>query len=611
MIRLKACLNKVENNTKTFKEMYEAKVVVPAGTPGNPDCIPDIYSDPTFWFCDISMTIEMTNKNMPDRPTLLFAIPAEMLGINTYSTVIADHCYRELKPYIDELNAEVYNRHKPKNETGWYYLAELGGEIIERNTAYFAMRPKKDYANRGGNVIIHYEEVEECREVMCFCFRMQVQLIPKKIKKVADMLYGTLPKTVMSYIKNFDSKKTEEVITLSNKQIELRNWLKNSEYCAFIANGSILPRDSVTGGPMVNAIPFISPAEDEVEACGVKGLGIKKGVTVITGGGYSGKSTILDTISSCIYDHVLGDGRELCVTDCSAMTISAEDGRSIKDMDISAFIKWIPGGDAREFSTEHASGSTSQAANILEAVDAGSKLLLIDEDRSATNFMIRDELMKELIKREPITPFTERVNELFESCKVSTILVIGGSGEYLSVADSVYLMDEYIMYDVTDRAHEMKVRKTADVPRVSDWSQKRVLSSEGFSSYPEGSIQEKLAVTDVGYIYIGDEKVDTKGINDILCHAQRTAMGFMLRKLETAYNTPFERGKPSQLIDIEQIVDELYDTIREEGLDSVYSGFFPECDRELALPRKCDFMALIYRLRHTCFDIGNEKRKAV
>lgn len=599
MIRLKNCILQMENNTKTFKEIYEGREVIPSGTPGNPSEFPIIESDPTYWFSDISMTVELTNRMSMDRPTLLFAIPAEKLGINAYSVAIADYCYRCLKPYIDTINDEIFNRNKQKNETGWYYLTELGGEIFERNTAYFEMKNSKDYVNRNGFSIIHYENTNQCDLKMCFCFRMQVQLVHKKPKKIIDMLCNTLPKAINTYIQEFDKQKLLSVIDLSNKQSELRKWLKGSNYCAFIANGSILPRNAKTGGPMPNAIPFKAPENEEIEVCGIKGLGIPKGVTVITGGGYSGKSTILNTISAGIYNHALGDGRELCITDFSAMTISAEDGRCIKDIDISAFIKWVPGGDPSDFSTEHASGSTSQAANILEAVDAGSKLLLIDEDRSATNFMIRDDMMKELICREPITPFTERVNELFLNCGVSTILVIGGSGEYLSVADSIYLMDEYLIYNVTQKAKQINPRKDIDVSHVKSWNQPRVLTAKGFTSYPEGKFQEKLIINDVGYIYIGDEKVDTKGIHDILCAEQRTAMGFMLRILENSYNNPFDKSPADKTLNLIELIEDLYSTIEEKGLDYIYYGNFNDCERNLALPRKCDFLALIYRLRHT------------
>lgn len=350
----------------------------------------------------------------------------------------------------------------------------------------------------------------------------------------------------------------------------------------------------------------MAPKDEEIEVCGIKGLGIKKGVTVITGGGYSGKSTVLDTISAGIYDHILGDGRELCITDISAMTISAEDGRSVKNLDISPFISWLPGGSTEHFSTEHASGSTSQAANILEAMDAGAKLLLIDEDKSATNFMIRDALMKELIRREPITPFTERVNELHKSCGVSTILVIGGSGEYLSIADNVYLMDEYIISNVTEKAREI-YRKRSDAEEkaglalVKNWGQRHILETEGFSPYPKQFGRERLEVPDIGFIIIGEEKINANHVHDIVANEQRTAIGFMLRLLETREGGGMFTEAANETIDIAQKVDELYREIEEKDLDMVYSGNFPGCDRFLAFPRKVDFMAVLNRMRHINF----------
>ena len=285
------------------------------------------------------------------------------------------------------------------------------------------------------------------------------------------------------------------------------------------------------------------------------------------------------------------------------MSISAEDGRCIKNLDISPFISWIPGGDTKDFMTEHASGSTSQAANILEAINGGSRLLLIDEDRSATNFMIRDALMKELIKREPITPFTERVNELYDSLGVSTILVIGGSGEYLSVADNVYLMDEYVIYNVTGNAKEIynahagSVTHGQDIPKVSDWSQHRILRTKGFTPYPKVFGPEVLSVPDIGYIIIGDEKIDIKPIHDIVCHDQRTAIGFMIRLIENRNSGDLFREPDRETIDIKEEVDSLYAEIEEQGLDYVYSGFFPGCDRFMAYPRKIDLLAVINRMR--------------
>ena len=584
----------MDNATKDYKEMYEARIVIPACTPGNPLEFPVFGSDNVFWQEeDISFTIELTNKMALDRPTILCQIPAEKLGIATYHDAVADYCYQEFLPYLDAMNAELFNRHKPPEETGYYYMVRPTGEVMVRNTAYFTMRPRKDYYNAGGQKIINYPPESVGPAQICLSMRFQVQLPRKRKKKVLQMLTTDVPEAVEAFVKGFDKAMVQNVIAMAEKQKELRRWLAKSDYCAFIANGSILPRDPRTDLPMKGAIPFVAPPEDEIEACGIRGLGIRKGVTVITGGGYSGKSTILSTIAAGIYDHAFGDGREFCVTDSSAMTISAEDGRSIKNIDISPFISWLPGGNPRDFSTEHASGSTSQAANILEAVDFGSKLLLIDEDRSATNFMIRDQTMKTLIKKEPITAFTERVNELYESCGVSTILVIGGSGEYLSIADSTYLMDEYVISNVSEQARSLGGVKTRETEKVQNWRQTRRLKKEGFTSYPALLGPEKLSVPDVGFILIGDEKIDTRGIQNIICHEQRTAMGFMLRLIENRQIGSF--------VNLLESIQTLYGELEEKGLDEVYSGNFPECDRFLALPRPIDLLALISRMRRIQF----------
>ncbi len=620
MTRLKSLLMSMENKTKNWREMYEGLIFIPACTPGNPTEFPVTGSDPTYWSDrDISFTVETTNRMAFDRPTILCQIPAEMLGITDYSTAVADDCYRQFIPYLEDLNSELYNRNKPPEETGYYYMAHPTGEILVRNTAYFTMRPRKDYKNLGGYKIINYPDEELGAPQMCLSIRFQVQLKPNDKKKAVQLLVGNLPNIASLFIKYFDHERSIKVGALYEKQKYLRNWLRDSDYCAFLANGSILPRDSKTGGAMEGAIPFMAPAEEEIEVCGIKGLGIRKGVTVITGGGYSGKSTVLDTISAGIYDHILGDGRELCITDISAMTISAEDGRSVKNLDISPFISWLPGGDTEHFSTDHASGSTSQAANILEAMDAGAKLLLIDEDKSATNFMIRDALMKELIRREPITPFTERVNELHESCAVSTILVIGGSGEYLAIADNVYLMDEYLISNVTEKAREIYRKNTviseetkkysdeqqnansSSVPKVKDWYQHRIISTDGFSPYPKQFGREKLEVPDIGFIIIGEEKINANLVHDIVCNEQRTAIGFMLRLLETREGGGLFSEPEHETVDIIQKTDELYREIEEKDIDMVYSGNFPDCDRFLAYPRKVDFMAVVNRMRHVNF----------
>ncbi|MDD4476242.1 MAG: ABC-ATPase domain-containing protein [Eubacteriales bacterium] len=612
MKRLKNKLLKMEPNTTNYSEMYEGSMLLIPTTAQEP------WSeyDSKYYNDQISFEIKLTHKLAQDKPTVTIIIPVEEIfnkketlptewfkhflfkmenRFDNLTTAAADYCLRAFAPFIDTLNSELYNRSRPDNENGKYYLYRPGGEVLVRNTAYFALCPQKDYENGNGNTVYLLNDGVSRPPRMCLCIRMQVQLPKKKIRKTIQMLCRDLPDAVDKFIAEFNCSELNDALALSERQTAIRSWLKTSPYCAFVANGSILPRSKGTDLPMENAVPFKSTPKDEIEVCGVLGMGIKRGVTVITGGGYSGKSTLLDAISAGIYNHTAGDGRELCITDESAMTISAEDGRSVKNVNISPFIKWIPGGDTERFSTDHASGSTSQAANIMESVDYGAKLLLIDEDKSATNFMIRDKMMKELIEKEPITPFTDRVNELYLKQSVSTILVIGGSGEYLSVADKVYMMNDFMILDVTENSKEICKQNCVEnsFPSPVTWKQQRTLISNAFTSYPETSGSEKLEVSDMGFIIIGDEQIDIRGLHDVITKRQLDSLGFMLRYLEI-HNNEIN-------VDVVKRIDELYNNIEKDGLDVVFSSYFTTCERFLDLPRKCELRAVINRMRKISF----------
>lgn len=260
-------------------------------------------------------------------------------------------------------------------------------------------------------------------------------------------------------------------VELADDQRAAREQMEASDLVAFVANGSILPRESgVSQRPLKSALVFEAPAEQRVvldlpHRGKVAGMGIKRGVTLIVGGGYHGKSTLLRALQDGVYNHVAGDGRELVLTDSSAVKLRAEDGRAVSGVDISLFIRDLPDGrDTSRFSTVDASGSTSQAAATVEAYEAGARALLIDEDTSATNFMVRDALMEAVVAREfePITPFVERVRDLWERAGVSSIIVAGSSGAYFSVADAVLQMDRYRVHDIT--AHARAVCMELEVP---------------------------------------------------------------------------------------------------------------------------------------------------
>ena len=586
MKRLFKLMKGMREDTSTYTAMYDGTVFIP-----QPGENPDERSRDTLYFGgEIGYDITPSGRGDADRPTVVIQIPCELLGIDRFTASSADFCLRAFIPYIDELNSDLYNRSRPDSENGAYYIFRPGGEITVNNSGYFALCRQKDYTLAGLREIPIDDGVPRPPR-MCLCLRLQVQLPRGKLKKAIRMLCSDLPKAAQGYIADFSRRGFDLAAKLEDMRAEIRRWLQDSEYCAFIADGSVLPRISGTDLPMPGAVPFMAPEGSAVTVAGVRGMGIRRGVTVITGGGYSGKSTVLEAVAAGIYDHCAGDGRELCITDETAVSVSAEDGRAVKNVNISPFIKYLPGGDISDFSTLRASGSTSQAANVMEAVGAGARLLIIDEDRSAANFMIRDGAMQALIEREPITPLTDRVRELSDM-GVSTLLVIGGSGEDLAAADKVLRMDEFVMSDATAQAEDICRRFgiTAERPDRADWSYKPRAAVSGWTSYPLRSGSERMSVSELGIISVGEEDIDMRGIRDIINTEQLRAVGFIIRTLMIRH----EKGD----FDAAARLDELYDEIGREGLDIVYSGRFTGEGRFLSLPRKCDVMAAINRMRH-------------
>lgn len=284
--------------------------------------------------------------------------------------------------------------------------------------------------------------------------------------ELEKILFDYLPKCAASALRYpaLPSGEVEQAVFLSEDQQYIRKQLDSLGLCAFVADGSVLPRESgISDRPMKKAVPFSSPDSLAVTLTlphrgQLRGMGIRKGITLIAGGGYHGKSTLLKALERGVYDHISGDGREFVITDATAMKLRAEDGRKITNADISLFINDLPNKtDTHRFCTLDASGSTSQAAAIVEGIEAGSRLFLIDEDTSATNFMVRDALMEEVVSKnhEPITPFLERARDLYEKAGISTILVVGSCGSYFYVADTVLQMDGYRAFDITDNVTQV------------------------------------------------------------------------------------------------------------------------------------------------------------
>lgn len=280
--------------------------------------------------------------------------------------------------------------------------------------------------------------------------------------ELIKILFDFLPRCVRTvfYYKNRQPQEVKAIADLADDQRFIRQELDRMGLVSFVADGAVLPRESgISSRPMKGSVPFTSPSALQIELKlphhgRITGMGLRRGITLIVGGGYHGKSTLLKALESGVYNHIAGDGREYVITDNTAMKLRAEDGRSVRNADISLFINGLPNKkDTRCFTTEDASGSTSQAAAVVEGIEAGSHVFLIDEDTSATNFMVRDDLMQKIISRseEPITPFIERARDLYDKAGISTVMVAGSSGAYFYIADTILQMDCYEPYDITDK----------------------------------------------------------------------------------------------------------------------------------------------------------------
>lgn len=432
------------------------------------------------------------------------------------------------------------------------------------------------------------------------------------------ILFNFLPKAAEKsfFAKNLNQNAVQAAVFLAEDQKELRQQMRSKNVVAFVANGAILPRKSgVSNLPMNDSIPFVSPKSMEQTFVlphhgEIRGMAIPKGITLIVGGGYHGKSTLLSALQMGVYDHIAGDGREFVLADDTAVKLRAEEGRSIRNTDISLFINDLPNRkDTKHFSTPDASGSTSQAAGVIEGIEAGSHLFLIDEDTSATNFMVRDEFMQQVISREkePITPFLERARDLYEKAGISTILVAGSSGAFFYLADKVIQMDAYRPVEITERVKALC--KEHQAPRIQAPGFVLPAFTTAYRTEKEGkatgkesargehggrrgrggdATRERSKVKTFGKetFSIDRETVDLRDVEQLADSEQTAALAYLVRYgLET-----FVDGKKT----LRQITTQLEQLWKQKGWEA-FTGAYVPCG--LARPRLQELFAAWNRYR--------------
>lgn len=376
----------------------------------------------------------------------------------------------------------------------------------------------------------------------------------------------------------------------------LQSALQERSLVGFVADGAVLPRRSgISELPMGQAVAFETPESlretiDLPNAGAVSGMALRPGITVIVGGGYHGKSTLLSAIQRGVYAHIPGDGRELVATARTAMKVRAADGRSVTGVDVSPFIAHLPqGADTTSFSTENASGSTSQAASIMEAAELGSELLLLDEDTSATNLLIRDSRMRELVhaEKEPITPLVDRIGALAKDRGVSTIMVMGGSGDYLDVADHVLMLDTYRCFDVTEQAAAVvaaQPRERTDEPSFPETSPRVIKPIQRKGDRP------KTKVYGLETIQLDKQRIDVSDLEQIVEVGQNEAIAWALRAI-------LERFANDDDASLATLASKIGSRLESEGLDELTKYGARQWPAHVSMPRPIDVGAALNRYR--------------
>jgi predicted ABC-class ATPase len=462
---------------------------------------------------------------------------------------------------LRRFGAQLHGRAQGSGRSGRMEIYHPGPEVTERS----ALR-------------LHADGTAEAR------FAVGLPARGRRIlgRQAAQLLLDDVPRAAQA-LRVADPTELDAHVASICRQRALRRALPSRNLVAFIANGSLLPRASgVDQRPLDDAVPFTSPPSLEVEIEGVRGMGISSGVTLLVGGGFHGKSTVLQALQRGHLDHIPGDGRERVVTVPDTVKIRAEDGRKVTAVDISAFLNNLPGGKpTAPFDTDDASGSTSQAASLMEAIESGGRFVLLDEDTSATNLLVRDARMRQLVPKdqEPITPLVERVRELHRTHGLSTLLVIGGVGDYLGVADLVLAMNTYVPTDVTERAHTL-ADPPPTPPHALTLPPSRVPRAQGLQP-------EKIRVRDGRAIGYGGGEIDLTSVEQVLdrAHAYTLAhaLAFLCHELVDG-----RRG-------LSQLLDALDAILDDEGVESLSPYAYP--DGGLVRPRRHEIAATLNRLR--------------
>ncbi|KJY87304.1 isopentenyl-diphosphate delta-isomerase [Vibrio neptunius] len=540
----------------------------------------------------------------------------EKQNYRAYQQIKGQYDFGDYAFFIDHVQADPYasasrvRAVRPWSLTGLQWLHETScayqvaaRDFIARSFAEFAKQENSVSIALTGQTVMDSTSVLFTDEGIELRFRVNLPAEGRSVlgKKANNILTFHLPKFIRraTLERELDKDALVHHCQIVEDQEFIRSKLDEYNLVAFVGNGSVLPR--VAGNcdlPMKDAVALTAPESLQVtietpNQGEITGLGIHKGITLIVGGGFHGKSTLLNAIERSIYNHIPGDGRERIVTNLNAMKIRAEDGRCVHGLNLSNYINHLPmQRDTEDFTTQDASGSTSQAAWLQESIEAGVQGILIDEDTSATNFMIRDERMQALVSKgdEPITPLVDRIGQLRDELDVSTVIVMGGSGDYLDVADTVIQMHDYQAVDVTEKARQVVKQHPTERNNECE-NELRTFRPRSLNRVALQKIladgKFRVSAKGVDSLRFGKEFTDLSALEQLESSSEINAIGWLWFQLA---QLPGWSNNPAKEI--------------QKMLEGDWSKNMPN-QGDLAKPRTVDTMAALNRMRKSQFKSAN------
>ncbi len=530
-------------------------------------------------------------------------------GYKAYNDIAGSHAFDRFTLYVDHVQADPFAAPSRMRALVPWSVAQLPsaaltGEARRRAARDYLARAFARAAADSRELAIDAGAQTVLERTACLFTEAGVELrfsthLPAAGRKILgrrarSLLCETLPTVVRRSAEyaELDSAALTRHCDAVEDQTALRAALAERGLVAFVADGAFLPRRSgVDDRPLGDALAFEAPDAlrqtiDTPNAGSISGLGLPAGITLIVGGGFHGKSTLLAALELGVYDHVPDDGRDRVVADPSAAKIRSEDGRAVTGVDLSPFINNLPfGKSTAAFATDLASGSTSQAAALQEALEAGASTLLVDEDTSATNFMIRDERMQALVAKdhEPITPFVDRIRQLRDELGVSTVLVMGGSGDYFDCADTVVEMHAYQPYDVTHEAHTIAAshhtgRREEHAGALAHPATRQLDPRSLDPTTNKG--KRKIQARGLDTLVFGRGDIDLRAVEQIADASQVRAMGLLLARMA---------NERSRVVDPPAWAAEV--------LAAGWEAITQRPDGDLAAPRVTEVIAAMSRLR--------------